>query len=214
MYGFPRFATNDPGHAIDLVRRHPFALVVSAAGGVPVATHAPVLIESPVETTFVGATLLGHLARVNPQWRTWERSPDVLVVFSGPDGYVSPTTFLSDSALTDPAGTDPAVPTWNYAAVHLTGTVELITDAPGALDVVGRTVDALESARTPAWHPNAASRERFAAIVQGVVAFRVRVRAEQSLFKLSQDKGDALRDRVRADATPELAELMDRVDPR
>ncbi|GFJ91979.1 FMN-binding negative transcriptional regulator [Phytohabitans rumicis] len=154
MYVSPRFPV-DPRHAVDLVRRHPFALVVSADGGVPLATHAPVLVESAVDTSFVGATLLGHLAHANPQWQGWERAPAVLVVFAGPHGYVSPTAYR----------TDPAVPTWDYAAVHLTGTIEVIPDTGGTLDVVERTVRAMESTRTPQWVPSPASRARFADIV-------------------------------------------------
>ncbi|GAA2421460.1 protease synthase/sporulation negative transcriptional regulator PaiB [Actinomadura vinacea] len=212
MYAFPRFATGDPRHAVDLVRDNPFALIVSVAGGVPVATHAPVIIEDPASaaTSFAGTTLLGHMARVNPQWRTLEAAPEILVVFSGPHGYVSPAMH----------GADPSVPTWNYAAVHLTGRAELITDPDGVLDVVERTVRTVEAPRTPEWRPSPESRRTFRGILQGVAAFRLHVRHEQSLFKLSQDQDDGLRGRVwdafaaGADANPDLADLMSRVDPR
>jgi transcriptional regulator len=102
------------------------------------------------------------------------------------------------------------VPTWDYAAVHLTGRVELIDDT---LEVVERTVAALESLRDPAWEPTPASRDRFTALLPGVVAFRVHVRTEQSMFKLSQDIGAERYDRVRdafAAENPRLADLMDR----
>ncbi|MFD0852143.1 FMN-binding negative transcriptional regulator, partial [Actinomadura adrarensis] len=183
-------------------------------GGVPVATHAPVLIEEPdkVGASFVGHTLLGHMARVNPHWKAMETSPDTLVVFSGPHGYVSPGMH----------GEEPSVPTWNYASVHLTGTVELITDPDGMLAVVERTVREMESPRSPEWKPSEASRDVFERILKGVVAFRLRVRDETALFKLSQDQQDGVRDRIRdafaepsgPDANPALAGLMTRVDPR
>lgn len=205
MFEFPRFAA-DSRHAVELVRAHPFAMIVSATGGVPVATHVPVIEESPVDTTFVGTTLLSHMAKVNPHWREFEGSPQVLVVFGGPNGYVSPTAYA----------TDPAVPTWNYAAVHLTGTVELIGDPDGTLGVVEATVRAMESTRAPAWCPSARSRERFAQILPGVVAFRIHVGAEQSLFKLSQDIDAERRGRVQdefRDRNESLAELMEQVNP-
>jgi transcriptional regulator len=209
VYVSPRFPVDDPRHAVRLVRDHPFALVISAEDGVPVATHAPVILESPVDTSFVGATLLGHLARANRQWRGWEAAPDALLVFSGPHGYVSPTTYA----------TDPAVPTWDYAAVHLTGRICSIPDPAQTLDVVSRTVQVVESGRSPSWVPSPASRERFAAIVGGVMAFRFRVTAERSVFKLSQDGDEERRHRVRRDvltgpyANPGLAHLMNTVDP-
>jgi transcriptional regulator len=199
VFVFPRFGSGHPGQAVRLVRRHPFALVVSSVSGKPTATHTPVLVENPVEESFVGRTLLGHIARVNPQWWDWSDSPEVLVVFSGPDGYVSPTVYR----------TDPAVPTWDYAAVHLTGTIELITDRDATLDVIERTVSTMESTREPRWTPTPASRARFDELIGGVVAFRVHVTGEQSLFKLSQDIPDDRRARVVADVNPALARLME-----
>ncbi|MGN9841124.1 FMN-binding negative transcriptional regulator [Nonomuraea sp. H19] len=200
MHVFPRYAAKDPQQVADLVRENPFALVVSAVDGVPVATHVPVILEGDTGDTVAGGTLLGHMARANPHWRAWESSPEVLVVFSGPHGYVSPTVYA----------TDPAVPTWDYAAVHLTGRVELVDDA---LDVVERTVAALESLRTPAWEPTSASRTRFATLLPGVVGFRVHVRSEESMFKLSQDIDAERYARVRdafAAENPRLADQMDR----
>lgn len=122
------------------------------------------------------------------------------MVFSGPHGYVSPTVY----------GTDPAVPTWDYAAVHVTGRLEPLDDA---LEVVERTVTAAESLREPSWEPTPASRERFRALLPGVVAFRVHVRSVQAMFKLSQDIDAERYERVRADFAadnPRLADLMDK----
>jgi predicted FMN-binding regulatory protein PaiB len=198
MHTFPRYAAEDPAQVTALVRENPFALVVTAPDGVPVATHVPVVLEG--ESVEEGGTLIGHMARANPHWRSFESSPEVLVIFSGPHGYVSPTVYA----------TDPAVPTWDYATVHVNGRVELLDDA---LDVLERTVTALESLRKPAWEPTPASRERFRALLPGVVAFRVHIRTEQSMFKLSQDIDAERYARVHADfaaGNPRLADLMDR----
>lgn len=197
MWTAPRYAVDDPARVDALVRENPFAMVVSVVEDVPVATHCPVLLEGE---SVEGGTLIGHMASKNPQWRSFESSPEVLVVFSGPHGYVSPTVY----------GTDPAVPTWDYAAVHVIGRVELMDDA---LEVVERTVAAAEASRSPSWEPTPASRERFRALLPGVVAFRVHVRTQQSVFKLSQDIDAERYSRVRACAgaeNPRLAELMDR----
>lgn len=210
MHEFERYSPDDPRHAVELVRTHPFALVASAAGGAPVATHIPVVVdpETPVEVSFVGATLLGHMARANAQWRSFAAGPEVLAVFSGPDGYVSPTTY----------GRDPSVPTWNYAAVHLTGRVELADGPDDTFAVLEETVRALESLRSPSWDM-AASRGRFAELLPGVAAFRIRVASERSVFKLGQDLPGDLHDRVHGataegpHADPELAELMRTVAP-
>ncbi|PWV84559.1 transcriptional regulator [Prauserella marina] len=211
MHEFARYTAASTADEIGLVRRNPFALVVSAKPGeAPVGTHVPVIFPHgrAIPDSWDEVTLLGHLARVNPQWRDFAAASEVLLVFTGPDGYVSPTAY----------GYTPSVPTWNYAAVHLTGTVELIESRAATLDVVESTVLALESARDPAWDMTS-SRDRFASLVEHVVAFRFRVRAARSVFKLSQDMPADVRERVREDvgetapAGAALAELMHRYDP-
>lgn len=192
MHEFTRYAAPSPEAVADLVRANPFALVIS--GGVPpTATHTPVILPGPA---LEGGVLLGHMARVNPQWR--DLGSDVLVVFSGPHGYVSPTAY----------GYTPAVPTWNYAAVHVTGRVEVITDRAETLAVVEETVRAAESLRAVAWDMTS-SRDRFESLIDGVVAFRVHVRTVRSNFKLSQDMPPDVQARVRADLRDHaVADLM------
>lgn len=204
MHEFERYAAPSPAYEVELVRRNPFALVVSATvDGPPVASHVPVVLPRGQHDRLGGVTLLGHLARANPQWRGFAAHPELLLVFSGPHGYVSPTAY----------GYTPAVPTWDYAAVHVTGTVELIDDRDAALGVVEHTVRAVEALRDPSWD-STSSREKFAALIDGVVAFRVRVRTVHSNFKLSQDMPDDVRDRVRDDLRRHgdgaVAEMMSR----
>lgn len=192
MHEFARYPAPSAKAVADLVQANPFALVVS--GGVPpTATHTPVILPG---STLEDAVLLGHMARVNPQWR--EFGPRILVVFSGPHGYVSPTAY----------GYTPAVPTWNYAAVHVTGRVEVIHDRAETLAVVEETVRAVESLREVAWDMTS-SRERFESLIDGVVAFRVHVETVRSNFKLSQDMPPEVRARVRADLSGHaVADLM------
>lgn len=191
MHEFERYAAPSRAAVVDLVHRNPFALVVSG-GSPPVATHIPVILPGDV---LEDAVLLGHMARVNPQWQSFGR--EVLVVFSGPHGYVSPTAY----------GYTPAVPTWNYAAVHVTGAVEVLTDRAETLAVVEETVRAAESWRDPPWDMTS-SREKFESLIDGVVAFRVHVRTVRSNFKLSQDMAEDVRARVRADLPSDVAGLM------
>jgi transcriptional regulator len=186
MHEFARYAAPSPAHELELVRRNPFALVVSG-GAPPVATHTPVVLPDGADS-LVDATLLGHMARVNPHWQSLDG--EVLVVFPGPHGYVSPSAY----------GYTPAVPTWNYAAVHVTGRVEMITERDETLAVVEHTVRSAESLRAEPWDM-ASSREKFVSLIDGVVAFRVHVRSVRSNFKLSQDMPSDIRVRVRADLT-------------
>src|SRR4051812_36029868 len=102
MYVPTAFAETDPAKLHDFIEAHSFGLLVSAPGGVPVATHLPLLLE---RSTGPHGCLVGHVARANPQWEGLDGKP-VLAVFSGPHAYVSPAWYESENV----------VPTWNYVA--------------------------------------------------------------------------------------------------
>ncbi|WP_427885487.1 FMN-binding negative transcriptional regulator [Kribbella sp. GL6] len=205
MHVYPRFAAPSQRAVAELVRTHPFATVVSAAdGAAPVASHVPVILPRDVDpdASLVGCTLLGHMGRKNPHWEMFRDPSPILLIFSTSHAYVSPNVY----------DFSPAAPTLDYAAVHLTGEVELLEAEEQALKVVEATIEALESMRPRQWDPGP-SREYFGRIVRGVAAFRIRVTGEQAMFKLSQDMSPATQTGVRQDLAsthPDVVELMDR----
>jgi transcriptional regulator len=167
------FAPRDAEEALDAVERYPFGVLVTApTRGAPIATHLPFLLDRPAGGP---PTLLGHLARANPQWRQWGDGVPALVVFSGPNGYVSSTWYVGDDG----------VPTWNYLAVHLTGTVVLRDEASFALSLLARTVARFEG-------PESGTRldtdsDYIRNLARGVVAFSMPVDRVDAIFKLSQN---------------------------
>lgn len=201
MHVVDDFRPPDPAAVVSLVRQHPFAVVVglaaqdgTAAGSapgdpVPEATHVPV-VPAPggdLSQGLEGTVLWGHMARANPQWRTLAPGSRVLVIFSGPHGYVSPTTYQ----------VSPAAPTWNYSAVHAVGRVRVVEDPEESLAVVVATVQALEGSQEPSWsHED--SLGYFRRILAGITAFTVDVESVRAVFKMSQDKPDEVYERVRA----------------
>jgi transcriptional regulator len=209
MHTYPRFAAPSQRAITELVRQHPFAIVVSARPGqAPTASHLPLILPPGVdpEASLVGVQMLGHMGRKNPHWQQIAEVGTVLLIFSSSHGYVSPQLY----------DFSPCAPTLDYAAVHLTGHAELIESTAGALDVVTATIDALEDQRPTRWDATA-SREYHQRIVAGVVAFRVRITDQQAMFKLSQDMSETTRANVREDFDsgprrhPELVQLMDQV---
>jgi predicted FMN-binding regulatory protein PaiB len=82
--------------------------VISTDHGVPVATHVPVI--TPPGQLRAGDALWGHMARANPQWQTFDPARPVLLILTGAHAYISPALYQRE----------PAVPTWNYSAVHVT----------------------------------------------------------------------------------------------
>lgn len=210
MHEFERYAAPSQDEVNELVRRHPFALIVSNGGGAdgaPTVTHTPVIVERAGRGGgLVGGELLGHIARKNPQWRQLVDGEPVLLVFSGPHGYVSPTAYADD----------PNVPTWDYAAVHLTARVTVLEDPDDGMHVVTRTVAELEGLEPTAWDMTG-SLPVFERIVGGIVSFRFDVIEQRAVFKLSQDKPAEVRKRVadaaRARGCPygDVAALVERI---
>jgi transcriptional regulator len=208
MHTYPRYAPPSQAAVVHLVREHPFAVLVSAvAGQAPAATHVPIVLppDADPDASLEGVEMLGHMGRANPHGRDFDGPTQVLMVFASSHGYVSPQVY----------DYSPAAPTLDYAAVHLTGTLERIDDRAGTLGVVEATVAALESLRPTQWDPST-SREYFERIAPGVVAFRILITRQQAMFKLSQDKTESVRDNVRRDFVdgphphPDLVNWIDR----
>ncbi|MGW3332479.1 FMN-binding negative transcriptional regulator [Streptomyces rubiginosohelvolus] len=197
----------------DLIRRNPLALLVSSgdAAREPHATHLPV-IEDPKREDMSredlsGSLLFGHMNVQNPHWAALEDGCPVLLVFTGPHAYVSPTTY----------GTNPAAPTWNFTSVHVHGAVQKVDSREETLDIVRSTVHTLEKEFGAGWDMTH-SVGYFRRILPGVGAFRVRVTSVEGMFKLSQEQDSAVRDRVRRDFAGstctlrrDTAHLMDRL---
>lgn len=182
----------DEAWTVELVRNNPLAVLVTNGpdDGVPYATHLPIIYDPDVSAgepaALRGATLLGHMNRANPHWAALRDGMSVLAVFTGAHGYVSPTVY----------GTNPAAPTWDFTAVHVTAVLRRIASAEQTLNVVRSTVRAFEARFGTGWDM-AGSLDYFRRIVPGVGGFRLEVTAAHSMFKLSQEKSPEVFDRVR-----------------
>ncbi|MET8860793.1 FMN-binding negative transcriptional regulator [Streptomyces sp. NPDC004579] len=194
----------------DLIRDNPLALAVtngSLEDG-PFATHLPVIFDpdapdapdapGALDTSgdagtsedagdgLRGVTLLGHMNRANPHWAALETGSVLLLTFTGPHSYVSPTVYEKT----------PAAPTWNFTAVHIRGVVEKIDSTEETLEVVQATVRAFEKAFGDGWDMTD-SLDYFRKIVPAVGAFRYTVTGAEGMFKLSQEQPGEVRERVR-----------------
>ena len=114
MYTPPSFAETDRDKLLAAVREYSFATIVSGGDGDLVATHMPLLLE----TNNDNARLVGHWAKANRQWNAAD-GQRVLAIFSGPHAYISPTWYAAPNT----------VPTWNYVAVHVYGTLRVEHDS-------------------------------------------------------------------------------------
>jgi transcriptional regulator len=183
MYVPDHFAEDDPERIAEIIDGYGFALVVTVDGeGLPFASHLPLMHEPGRGPR---GTIVGHMARDNPQWRHFERERDVLAVFSGPHAYVSPSWY----------DTHPAVPTWNYAAVHVYGRPRIIEDIDAKKAAMKRLVDRHEAARETPWKMDLPPSYE-TGMLRAIVAFEIEISRIEGKFKLSQNRDDADRRHV------------------
>lgn len=174
MYVPSQFEETDRARLRQLVRRYSFATLVTAGRGEPFATHLPLLLETREDGQDV---LLGHMARANPHWRQFEGEQEALAVFHGPHAYVSPSWY-------EPG---PAVPTWNYIAVHAYGRPRSFEDTERLMALLRRSVDAYEANRPSPW-PFELPEDYLARMVGAIVGFEMPLARIEGKLKLSQNR--------------------------
>jgi transcriptional regulator len=173
MYIPASFAAPDREHVFRAIERYSFATLVSGAGSTLVASHLPLLLDRGGGPQ---GTLLGHMARANPQWRTAAGS-ESLAIFTGPHAYISPRWYEAPGA----------VPTWNYIAVHAYGPLELIDDRQQAEELLRRMIDVYEAGQPEPWRLEG-PREDIERLLEQIVAFRIPLQRLEGKWKLHQNR--------------------------
>jgi transcriptional regulator len=178
MYVPRAFAESDLAELHASMRAHPFATLVSAAGGAPFASHLPLLLD---EASGGLGTLLGHVARPNPHAAAFDDRTPALAIFHGPHAYVSPRWYAGG----------PNVPTWNYVAVHALGRPRRIQDAGRVRELLARSAALFEAGAKEPWTLEAIPEGYAAGLQRGIVAFEIAIESLQGKRKLSQNKSPA-----------------------
>jgi transcriptional regulator len=179
VYNPEAFRTPDVAALRDLMRSIGAGDLITVTPDGPDATLVPWLIDDEV------TVLRGHLARANPQWRRADAGTPVLVRFLGPHGYVSPGWYPSKAV------DGRVVPTWNYSAVHVRGTLVVHDDAAWVRGLVEELTDVHEARRPQPWHVTDAPADHIERLVRAVVGVEVHVAAVEGKRKLSQNRPEA-----------------------
>ena len=213
MYQPAHFVETDPATLLALMRAHPLATLVR--GGSELAAD---ILPLQVQRDGDRWRIAGHVARANPLWREADGQP-VLLLFQGPQAYVSPNWYPSKFQH------GKAVPTWNYAMVQVHGTLRAIEDADWLRAFVTRLTERHEGGRAVPWHVSDAPADYIDAMLKAIVGIEIEVTRVEGKFKLSQNRSaedrtgvvlglesDAATDRqAEADA---LAQAMQAVEQR
>ena len=170
------FVEQDSETLLALMRAAPLATLIRAG-----AELAADLVPLEVERTGDGWRLTGHVARANPLWREADGQP-VLVVFQGPQAYVSPSWYASK------AEHGKVVPTWNYTMVQAHGRLRAIDDAQWVRGFVTRLTERHEGGRAMPWQVGDAPEDFIAATQRAIVGIEIEVTRLEGKFKLSQNR--------------------------
>ncbi|MCX6045044.1 MAG: FMN-binding negative transcriptional regulator [Chloroflexi bacterium] len=157
----------------NLIRAYNFATLITSHNGTPFATHIPFMLD---DKRGPYGTLVGHMARANPQWQYFTTVDEVLVIFQGPHAYISPSWYTGEFN----------VPTWNYAVAHAYGCPKIIEELGEIQQLLDRLVDNHESSRPQPWAFTWS--ERHINLTKAIVAFEIEITKLEGKFKLSQNR--------------------------
>src|SRR5579859_5350223 len=177
------FTEDDPAVLAGVIERNSFATLISHGKDGLIASQLPFMYE---RGDGPHGTLLCHLARPNPQVADLKAGGEVLVVFAGPHAYVSPSWYEKK----------PAVPTWNYVAVHAYGTPRAIEDSAELIQLVSDLAELHEGGRPAPWRLADEPADYAKGMVRGIIGFAIPIARLQGKFKLSQNRSAADRGRV------------------
>jgi transcriptional regulator len=159
------------------IRNSGLATLVTLTEDGLIASHVPLLLDTAPAPY---GTLIGHLARPNPQARG--ATGEALVIFQGPDAYITPSWYATKRE------TGKVVPTWNYTAIHAYGPVEFFDDAARLLDVVTRLTEREEGQRTAPWAVSDAPDDFVQGMLKGIVGFSIPLTRLEGKWKMSQNR--------------------------
>jgi len=172
MYVPKDFRNPDETVAKQFIRNNGFGILVNVVDNQIAATHIPMVLTSDEKK------LSGHLAKGNKQWKGFQNGSDVLAIFSGPHTYISSSWYDHEN-----------VPTWNYIAVHVYGTIRII-EGEELYQSIKVLVDKYEKHSA-----NPISMEKFTPSflkheLQGLVGFEIEISKIESAYKLSQNRDE------------------------
>jgi transcriptional regulator len=187
----------------DAIRRAGLATLVTLTADGLIASHVPMLLDAEPAPN---GTLVGHLARPNPQARG--ATGEALAIFHGPDAYITPSWYATKRR------NGKVVPTWNYVAVHAYGPIEFFDNTERLRDVVTRLTARQEAGRAQSWAVTDAPPDFIDGMLRGIVGFALPITRLEGKWKMSQNRPAEDRtgviDGLLAEQRPEVAGLIPR----
>ncbi len=155
------------------LQQNSFGILVSQVNGKPWATHIPLELVKDAQGEDV---LVGHISRGNKQWKDFEKNEEVLAIFNGPHAYISSSWYDHEN-----------VPTWNYIAVHVYGTIRII-EGEELLDALKKLVNKYETHSANPVSVEGMSKKFLESELRGIVGFEIHITDIQASYKISQNR--------------------------
>jgi transcriptional regulator len=162
----------------DAIRRSGIATLVTNGPAGLEASHVPMLLD-PDPAPY--GTLLCHVARDNPHWRSAGEG-DSLAIFLGPDAYISPSTYATKKR------NPKVVPTWNYVAIHAYGRLQWFDDEARLRDLVTRLTRRQEAPRAEPWAVTDAPEDYVRMMLRAIVGLSLPIARLEGKWKMSQNR--------------------------
>ena len=171
--------------AQSLIDAHPLGAWVCHGGGELTANHVPFVLD---RTRGVKGSLIGHVSRANGVWRSLTSNTPSVVMFQGPQSYITPGWY--------PGKTEhgKVVPTWNYVVAHVHGVARAVEDKAWLLDMLDRLTQSQESGRVRPWKVSDAPADYIGSLLRAIVGIEIPIDRLEGKLKLSQDED--LADRI------------------
>jgi transcriptional regulator len=185
MYVNRKHQLTDPEALFSVVASHPLGAWVCLGREGLIANHVPFLLDrrrGPL------GTLIGHVSRANLVWRELDSATRSVVMFQGPQAYITPGWYPSK------VEHGKVVPTWNYVVAHAHGVARATEDRDGLLDMLNRLSDVHEVGRTAPWSVGDAPRSFIDKLMHAIVGIEMPIDRLEGKLKASQD--EAMQDRL------------------
>jgi len=179
MYIPPHHRLNERDAVYSLIELHPLGAWVCQPGDTLVANHLPFFLD---RSRGPHGTLIGHVARANPVWRQLGPDMSSVVLFQGPQAYITPGWYPGKAAH------GKVVPTWNYAVAHAHGTARAMEDRGWMLDMLNQLTDSQEARQTPPWRVRDAPPDFIDALLRAIVGIEIPIDRLEAKLKASQDE--------------------------
>ncbi len=178
MYVPKQFEESSIAVLQSLIRAHPLGAWVTRHEDELLVNHVPFLIDAERGEN---GTLVAHVARANPVWQVFPTSLPSVVIFQGPEAYISPSWYASKHIH------GKVVPTWNYAVVHAHGLPSVIEDRNWLLRLLTRLTDEHESSQAHPWQVSDAPPAFINSLLDSIVGIEFPITRLVGKWKVSQN---------------------------